>query len=102
MLAGVNDRFEQAVALAELLRPHRAFKINLIPYNPTGTGYEGSGREAIEAFRQAVAERGVPVTVRLTRGRDIDAACGQLAAAADPATQRNEVAPAVPAAPGAA
>lgn len=82
MLAGVNDRFEQAVALAKLLRPHRAFKINLIPYNPTGTGYDGSGREAIEVFRQAVAERGVPVTVRLTRGRDIDAACGQLAAAA--------------------
>jgi 23S rRNA (adenine2503-C2)-methyltransferase len=80
MLAGVNDRYEQALALAELLGTE-VFKVNLIPYNPTGTGYEGSGREAIEAFRAVLEEHGVPVTVRLTRGRDIDAACGQLAAA---------------------
>ncbi|HKG36556.1 MAG TPA: 23S rRNA (adenine(2503)-C(2))-methyltransferase RlmN [Solirubrobacterales bacterium] len=82
MLAGVNDRFEQAVALAELLRPREAFKVNLIPYNPTGTGFEGSSRAAIDAFAVALRERGVPATVRLTRGRDIDAACGQLAAKA--------------------
>ncbi len=114
MLAGVNDRYEQAVALAELLAPARPvaryvrgrrevtreprmFKVNLIPYNPTpqasppaslepddsaGTqsGYRGSGREAIAAFRAALEQRGVEATVRLTRGRDIDAACGQLAA----------------------
>jgi 23S rRNA (adenine2503-C2)-methyltransferase len=81
MLAGVNDRHEQALALADLLAPRGDFKVNLIPYNPTGTGFEGSSRAAIEAFRAALAGRGVPVTVRLTRGRDIDAACGQLAAA---------------------
>jgi 23S rRNA (adenine2503-C2)-methyltransferase len=81
MLAGVNDRYEQAVALAELLDP-RVFKINLIPYNPTGTGYDGSGREAIDAFRDALEEHGLRATVRLTRGQDIAAACGQLAAAA--------------------
>jgi 23S rRNA (adenine2503-C2)-methyltransferase len=118
MLAGVNDRYEQAVALAELLAPPRharaparngagaargraagareprMFKVNLIPYNPTPTappssldgaggaaeGYRGSGREAIAAFRAALEQRGVEATVRLTRGRDIDAACGQLAA----------------------
>jgi 23S rRNA (adenine2503-C2)-methyltransferase len=80
MLAGVNDRYEQAVALAELLSPVRAFKVNLIPYNPTGSGFRGSGRDAIAAFRAALEERGVRATVRLTRGRDIDAACGQLAA----------------------
>jgi 23S rRNA (adenine2503-C2)-methyltransferase len=82
MLAGVNDRYEQALALARLLRggADAAFKVNLIPYNPTGAGYAGSGREAIEAFRAVLAEHGVPVTVRLTRGRDIAAACGQLAA----------------------
>jgi 23S rRNA (adenine2503-C2)-methyltransferase len=80
MLAGVNDRYEQALQLAELLGTE-VFKVNLIPYNPTGTGYEGSGREAIAAFRAVLEEHGVPVTVRLTRGRDIDAACGQLAAA---------------------
>jgi 23S rRNA (adenine2503-C2)-methyltransferase len=80
MLDGVNDRYEQAVALAEVLEPRRAFKVNLIPYNPTDAGYTGSGRDAIAAFRSALEERGVRTTVRLTRGRDIAAACGQLAA----------------------
>jgi 23S rRNA (adenine2503-C2)-methyltransferase len=81
MLAGVNDRYEQALALGDLL-DGRIYKVNLIPYNPTGSGYEGSGREAIAAFREALESRGVEATVRLTRGRDIDAACGQLAAKA--------------------
>ncbi len=81
MLAGVNDRYEQALALGRLLAG-RAFKVNLIPYNPTASPYEGSSRAAIEAFRAALDRAGIPVTVRLTRGRDIDAACGQLAAAA--------------------
>jgi 23S rRNA (adenine2503-C2)-methyltransferase len=85
MLAGVNDRPEQARALAGQLTPHRDFKVNLIPYNPTDGVFEGSGPAAIEAFREALVERGVPATVRLTRGRDIDAACGQLAVAAAPA-----------------
>jgi len=80
MLAGVNDRFEQAVALARLLDP-KVFKVNLIPYNPTGT-YDGSGPDAINAFRAVLEEHGLRATVRLTRGRDIAAACGQLAAAA--------------------
>jgi 23S rRNA (adenine2503-C2)-methyltransferase len=80
MLDGVNDRAGQAVALAGLLEPRRAFKVNLIPYNPTDAAYSGSGRDAIAAFRAALEARGVRATVRLTRGRDIDAACGQLAA----------------------
>ncbi|MBM3667190.1 MAG: 23S rRNA (adenine(2503)-C(2))-methyltransferase RlmN [Actinobacteria bacterium] len=85
MLAGVNDRHEHAIQLAAILDP-KVFKVNLIPYNPAPTnlvpaGFEGSTPKAIEAFRAALAERGQPVTVRLTRGRDIDAACGQLAAA---------------------
>jgi 23S rRNA (adenine2503-C2)-methyltransferase len=80
MLDGINDRVGQALALAALLEPRRAFKVNLIPYNPTDAPYRGSGRDAIEAFRVALVERGVRTTVRLTRGRDIDAACGQLAA----------------------
>jgi len=83
MLAGVNDSFGQAVQLASLLDP-RVFKVNLIPYNPTDSVFEGSGREAIAAFRDALEEHGVRATVRLTRGRDIAAACGQLAAAAAP------------------
>jgi 23S rRNA (adenine2503-C2)-methyltransferase len=81
MLAGVNDRYEQAVALARLLDP-KAFKVNLIPFNPSGSRYEGSGPDAISRFRAGLEEHGVRVTVRLTRGRDIAAACGQLAAAA--------------------
>jgi 23S rRNA (adenine2503-C2)-methyltransferase len=80
MLGGVNDRYEQAVALAKVLDP-RTFKVNLIPYNPTGM-YEGSTREAIAVFKAVLEEHGVSATVRLTRGRDIDAACGQLAAKA--------------------
>jgi len=79
MLSEVNDAPEQARALAELLgRDH--FKVNLIPYNPTGL-YAGSSRERIAAFRHELERARVPVTVRLTRGRDIEAACGQLAAA---------------------
>ncbi len=79
MLAGVNDGYGQAVQLARLLDPS-VFKVNLIPYNPTGAVYEGSSRAAIAAFRAALEEHGLRATVRLTRGRDIDAACGQLAA----------------------
>ncbi len=92
MLAGVNDRYEQALALARLLTPAgpddpTVFKVNLIPYNPTdlpggGTPYRGSSRESIAAFRAALEQHGVQATVRLTRGRDIAAACGQLAARA--------------------
>jgi 23S rRNA (adenine2503-C2)-methyltransferase len=88
MLAGVNDRYAQALSLARALSGGREdapaiFKVNLIPYNPTTAGpYEGSTRESIHAFRAALQSRGIPATVRLTRGRDIDAACGQLAAQA--------------------
>jgi 23S rRNA (adenine2503-C2)-methyltransferase len=78
MLAGVNDHVQQADELAALLDP-RVFKVNLIPYNPTGT-YEGSTRRAIDAFKSVLDRARVPATVRLTRGRDIAAACGQLAA----------------------
>jgi 23S rRNA (adenine2503-C2)-methyltransferase len=81
MLAGVNDSFAQAQQLAEVL-DRRMFKVNLIPYNPTRSPYEGSSPKAIEAFRAELERHGIGATVRLTRGRDIDAACGQLAAAA--------------------
>jgi 23S rRNA (adenine2503-C2)-methyltransferase len=86
MLAGVNDSHAQATALARLLDPWM-FKVNLIPYNPTGAGspFEGSSARAIEAFRAELERHGVGATVRLTRGREIAAACGQLAARASPA-----------------
>jgi 23S rRNA (adenine2503-C2)-methyltransferase len=80
MLAGVNDRPEHARQLAALL-DFRVYKVNLIPYNPTGS-FDGSAPEEIERFRAILAEHRLAATVRLTRGRDIDAACGQLAASA--------------------
>jgi 23S rRNA (adenine2503-C2)-methyltransferase len=79
MLAGVNDGYAQAVQLASVLDP-RIFKINLIPYNPTGSEFTGSSPKAIDAFRGELERRGLEASVRVTRGRDIDAACGQLAA----------------------
>jgi 23S rRNA (adenine2503-C2)-methyltransferase len=79
MLAGVNDGYGDAVRMAEILDP-KIYKVNLIPYNPTDSVYDGSSRNAIESFKAALEEHGLRATVRLTRGRDIDAACGQLAA----------------------
>ena len=80
MLAGVNDSDDHAAELAALLDRHR-FKVNLIPYNPTGM-YDGSSRERIGRFKAILDAARLPSTVRLTRGRDIAAACGQLAATA--------------------
>ncbi|HXG75359.1 MAG TPA: 23S rRNA (adenine(2503)-C(2))-methyltransferase RlmN [Gaiellaceae bacterium] len=78
LLAGVNDSPADARALAAALDA-RSFKVNLIPYNPTGA-FAGSSRETIERFRTVLERARIPATVRLTRGRDIEAACGQLAA----------------------
>ena len=77
MLAGVNDSPDRAGELAALLDP-KVFKVNLIPYNPTGM-YDGSSRATIAAFKAVLDRARLPATVRLTRGRDIEAACGQLA-----------------------
>jgi 23S rRNA (adenine2503-C2)-methyltransferase len=77
MLAGVNDSPADARELAGVL-DGKAFKVNLIPYNPTGR-FEGSSREAIERFKAVLERARIPATVRLTRGQDIEAACGQLA-----------------------
>jgi 23S rRNA (adenine2503-C2)-methyltransferase len=81
MLAGVNDSYGQARQLADVLDP-RIFKVNLIPFNPTDASFEGSSPKAIEAFRAELERHGIGATVRLTRGREIAAACGQLAARA--------------------
>jgi 23S rRNA (adenine2503-C2)-methyltransferase len=79
MLGGVNDSHIQAKQLAQSL-DQRVFKVNLIPYNPTDSPYRGSSPKAIDAFKAELERHGIAATVRLTRGRDIDAACGQLAA----------------------
>ncbi|MGA9761297.1 MAG: 23S rRNA (adenine(2503)-C(2))-methyltransferase RlmN [Gaiellaceae bacterium] len=93
MLAGVNDHPEQARALVHLLDPGR-FKLNLIPYNEADNGrgdgrgaFSGSSRAVIYSFRQTLAKAGLEATVRVARGREIDAACGQLAGAAGTAAR---------------
>jgi 23S rRNA (adenine2503-C2)-methyltransferase len=80
LIAGVNDRPEDAQRLAGLARRVRAH-VNLIPLNPT-PGYEVRGTSAAEVrrFRDQLLDAGVNVTVRDTRGTSIDAACGQLRA----------------------
>jgi 23S rRNA (adenine2503-C2)-methyltransferase len=78
MLAGVNDGPDHAAALARVLDA-KSFKVNLIPYNPTGM-YDASSRDAIARFKAVLDKARLPATVRLTRGREIAAACGQLAA----------------------
>jgi 23S rRNA (adenine2503-C2)-methyltransferase len=78
MLRGVNDRPEDALALASLMEARKAH-VNLIPYNPVaGVAYERPTKESIERFTRTLKGRHVSVSVRKTKGRDIDAACGQL------------------------
>ncbi|HET7338680.1 MAG TPA: 23S rRNA (adenine(2503)-C(2))-methyltransferase RlmN [Candidatus Dormibacteraeota bacterium] len=78
MLAGVNDTARDAHELGALLRGKLAH-VNLIPFNPVDdTPYQAPDRAAIRAFREMVEAEGLNVTVRDTRGREADAACGQL------------------------
>ncbi len=78
LLAGLNDRAEDARALAELLESRQAH-VNLIPYNPvSGLPYGRPSASAVAQFRGILADRGISVTIRKTKGRAIDAACGQL------------------------
>ncbi|MSR22470.1 MAG: 23S rRNA (adenine(2503)-C(2))-methyltransferase RlmN [Gemmatimonadetes bacterium] len=82
MIRGVNDAEELAPKLAELARSVRAF-VNLIPYNPIPyKDWIPSTRERLERFRAVLDAAGVSAAVREPRGRDIDAACGQLRASA--------------------
>jgi 23S rRNA (adenine2503-C2)-methyltransferase len=80
LLDGVNDTDADARRLVELLRGMPA-KVNLIPWNPHPQAPYGRPSDArVQAFHRLLVERGVPVYVRRSRGDDIDAACGQLAA----------------------
>jgi 23S rRNA (adenine2503-C2)-methyltransferase len=79
LLRGVNDSDDDAHRLAELVRGLQA-KVNLIPYNENpGLGFGDPGAERVQAFRKQLVSRGVTALVRKNRGRDIAAACGQLA-----------------------
>jgi 23S rRNA (adenine2503-C2)-methyltransferase len=78
MLAGINDSDTDARALIKLLKKIPA-KINLIPFNPfPGSKYQCSTASRLEQFRSILHRSGMVVTIRKTRGDDIDAACGQL------------------------
>lgn len=86
LLGGVNDSDEQAGELADLLEKHdlRKAKINLIPHNPAEQlDYRPSSPEQVGCFKTILESRGVSAYIRTPRGRDIYAACGQLAAMDD-------------------
>jgi 23S rRNA (adenine2503-C2)-methyltransferase len=84
LIRDVNDQVARARLLGSLLAGRLAH-VNLIPLNPTpGSAWTASRPEAQREFVRRLAASGVPVTVRDTRGREIDGACGQLAAAARP------------------
>jgi 23S rRNA (adenine2503-C2)-methyltransferase len=88
MLDQVNDRVEHAHELVRLLGD-LACKVNLIPFNPfPNTDYKRSSNNAIHRFRAILEEGRLNVTVRKTRGEDIDAACGQLAGKVSDRTNR--------------
>ena len=79
MLGDVNDAAEDARRVVKLLASLKAVKVNLIPWNPGELPYRESSPERIEEFRRILVDRGVPAFVRYSRGRDVMAACGQLA-----------------------
>ncbi|MDP5210073.1 23S rRNA (adenine(2503)-C(2))-methyltransferase RlmN [Microbulbifer sp. 2205BS26-8] len=90
LIREVNDRPEHAQQLAELLRDIPV-KINLIPFNPFElSGYQRVSNNALRRFQQILLDKGFTVTVRTTRGDDIDAACGQLAGSVNDRTRRAE------------
>jgi 23S rRNA (adenine2503-C2)-methyltransferase len=79
MLGGINDSAEDARRVVRLLAPLRRVKVNLIPWNPGELPYRESAPDRIEAFRRILTDKGMPAFVRYSRGRDVMAACGQLA-----------------------
>jgi 23S rRNA (adenine2503-C2)-methyltransferase len=90
LIKGVNDSPRQAQQTAALLRDFPC-KINLIPFNPFAlSDYQRPSGNAVNRFRDFLQQAGYTVTIRSTRGEDIDAACGQLAGAVADRTRRSE------------
>lgn len=79
LLAGVNDQPRHVEALAELL-DHPLYHLNLLRFNWTDTGFSATSRRDAREFLRYARDLGLPATLRPSRGQDIDAACGQLAA----------------------
>ncbi len=89
LLAGVNDQVEHAQELTRLLKDYPC-KINLIPFNDfPNSGFERPSGNAVSRFWKVLMEAGFIVTVRTTRGDDIDAACGQLVGDVNDRTKRS-------------
>lgn len=81
LLGGVNDSVDDARRVARLLADLGRVKVNLIPWNPGSLPYKEPGEESIERFHKVLLEKGIPAFTRYSRGRDVMAACGQLALA---------------------
>jgi len=88
MLGGINDSLEDAKRVVRLLAGLKC-KVNLIPWNPGDLPYRESSEEAIAAFQKVLIERGIATFVRRSRGRDVMAACGQLALLNDTPADKN-------------
>ena len=81
LLAGVNDSDATARALAEAIQRHGPTKdahVNLIPYNPGAGGFRRPPVERMERFAEVLQDRGIAATLRISKGQDIAAGCGQL------------------------
>jgi 23S rRNA (adenine2503-C2)-methyltransferase len=90
MMKDVNDSIEHAEEVADVLK-NTPCKINLIPFNPfPNSGYERPSNNRVYRFRDLLHERGFIVTIRSTRGDDIDAACGQLVGQVADRTRRQQ------------
>ena len=91
LIDGVNDSMNHAKNLAKILSG-LACKINLIPFNPfDGCDYKRSNNRNIEAFKKHLFDKGYITTLRITRGDDIDGACGQLVGNLKKATKGKKV-----------
>jgi 23S rRNA (adenine2503-C2)-methyltransferase len=93
MLDGINDSDEQARQLANLLNRHQLnAKVNLIPHNPAEPlPYLPSSEETVARFRSILESKGIHTYVRRPRGRDIFAACGQLAARQETTISQSQI-----------
>lgn len=89
LIAGVNDQLEHAQQLGKILRDLPC-KINLIPFNPfPNSDYQRPSRNQVMRFQTALHEQGYSAPIRITRGEDIDAACGQLVGRVQDKTRRS-------------
>ncbi|MGH2949503.1 MAG: hypothetical protein ACRDPC_25150 [Solirubrobacteraceae bacterium] len=90
MLAGVNDSAATAALLTSRIAEHgrtSAYHVNLIPYNPGPGGFRRPPVERMERFAEVLRDGGIAATVRISKGQDIAAACGQLKVAEGKASE---------------